>query len=458
MKSNPWIARYQLADKDLDAFAGIECRASPLALAGTTPVAEAETLKSGLRKVYLCSEQTRVVIRELMSIAHSHAQSHFASPQAWVTGLYSTHPWGTEMPPAVMLTGLAGVGKTELILALQRLLGGPVTTQLPGHQQVPLVAAWFMTLRDGAGLNTLVRPWLDAATRATQEPDVPDHQQKKLKQLNLSKLLALARRVSRRDGVCLAVADEFQFITQSAQANALATTVLLQLMGIGPRLVYVANYSLARRLMARRQEDRQRLLVHPIHLRPEPLTGLDWTELLTEYIRLAPDDFQFSGAQAAELVHQYTYGIKRSAVELLGSAWLNAKVKRGRRALVTLDDIRSAYLSASFSIYREDVESLWKLGFGALEQREDLRDPFATPGSNETVTEATKLILGFEQKVEARYLDSFLTPEERKAVKALEGGHKSGQSKGQVVRLPQGKISKQSLLETSRKLDEMQTS
>lgn len=452
MKTNPWIARYHLADDDLDGFGRIERRASNLALTGASPDVDVETLKSNMREIFLCSSQIRRVIRQLLALGQSHAQTHFPSAQAWVAGLYSSAPWGTEVSPAVMLTGLAGVGKTQLVQALQRLLGNPVTTILPGHQQVPVVPAWFMTLRNGSGLNRLVRPWLDAATHTVVEHVETNSHQKERKDLNLSKLLELARRVSRRDGVCLAVVDELQFITHSAQANALATSVLLQLLGIGPRLVFVSNYSLAHRLKARRQEDRQRLLAHPIQLEPERADCADWAALLSEYIALAPDDFKFSAAQAAELVHQYTFGVKRAAVELVGGAWRRAKEARGRRALVTLDDVRSVYLSAAFADHRKDVECLWKREFGASELREDLTNPFPPSGVTESVAEATKMIVDFEQKVQDRYLDSFLTPEEQGAVKALEGHKKPGRSKGQVVRMPIAKATKQSLIETSRQM------
>ena len=51
--------------------------------------------------------------------------------------------------------------------------------------------------------------------------------------------------------------DEFQFVSQGSQANSKATALLLQLLGIGPRLVYVANYSLGHKLKRRNQEDKQ---------------------------------------------------------------------------------------------------------------------------------------------------------------------------------------------------------
>lgn len=233
----------------------------------------------------------------------------------------------------------------------------------------------------------------------------------------------------------------------------MATNLLLQLLGVGPRLIYAANYSLAHRLKARRQEDRQRLLVHRIHLKPEGLCSPDGMRLLKEYFKISPGDFTFDPSAVAQQINDYSFGIKRLVVDILGLAWTHAKTSRGYQAEVTIDDFRWAYLSPQFRVNREDVEILQRQEIERKQVREDLWDPFFSE-QQDNVFEVTPAISAFEQRVEEKRLDSFLTPNERSGFRAIQKFVGSKPKELKVVPLSGGKRSKQGLVDALNMLDD----
>lgn len=443
------ISRYQFsANQAALRFSGIEQLAVPLNLTGRNPFVEVELLRSGFKHIFLCSTQDREILLQFLALGESHAAIHYPSAGTHLKGINSKFPWGDTMCPATMFTGLAGTGKSELLKALNRLLGESSTIDLPGHSGVPLVPGWFMTLRNGSSLNSLLLPWIE------QPKAVSDlNEEHKPKDLKLPRLFELARRVAFRDGACIMTADEFQFVSKSLNANSMATNLLLQLLGVGPRLIYAANYSLAHRLKARRQEDRQRLLVHRIHLKPEGLCSPDGIRLLKEYFRILPDDFKLDPKSVAQQIQDYSFGIKRLVVEILGLSWMRSKTSRGCNAVVTTDDFRCAYLSPQFRVNREDVEILQRQEIEKKQIREDLWDPFYSEQQG-NVLEATPAIAAFEKRVEEKRLDSFLTPNERTGFRAIQKFVESKPKVFKVVPLSGGKRTKQGLADALKLLDD----
>lgn len=292
-------------------------------------------------------------------------------------------------------------------------------------------------------------PWLEQQNDFLETNDEKDRR----KDLKLPRLLELARRVAFRDGVCIMTADEFQFVSKSVNANSMATSLLLQLLSIGPRLIYCANYSLAHRLKARRQEDRQRLLVHRIHLKPESLDSPDGTRLLKEYFETMPEDFKLDATAVAQQLQDYSFGIKRLVVDILGLSWMRAKTSRGWNSVVTTDDFRWAYLSSQLRMNREDVEILQRQEIGRKQIREDLWDPYFSEQQG-NVLEATPAIAAFEHRVEEKRLDSFLTPNERTGARAIQKFMESKPKELKVVPLSAGKRSKQGLVDALNMLDD----
>lgn len=460
MNNSPWIARFNivLSDAELDRL--IEIRAVPVKVGKDTPHTDAETLQKGLERVFMSGIQVRKVLRQLLDLARSQAGAHFSSKDAFITGVYKPFPWGSTTSPAICFCGLAGVGKSQILGALTRILPPPTLLDVLGHKNISLVSAWPMTLRDGMSLNALLKPYLKSSGGHEEHDDEGTEAGKVTKDIKLPTLLGLARRRSWRDGVCLLWVDEFQFVSQGSQANSKATALLLQLLGIGPRLVFVANFSLGHKLKRRNQEDRQRLVAQPWILDPEICSSADWKAIIAEYKKVAPDVFAFEVDEAESLIHELTFGIKRLVVQLLVCAYKEAR-KRGKYT-VGVDEIRQAYKSSLYTSNREDVEILWRQCIGKKMIQEDLWCPFDQTHDDVTameeigtnVTFAQKAIDSFETKIEDQLLDSSLLPSEKAAVQKLEPFNKDQQRPGMVIHIRRPKATKQSLQEACDLFDE----
>lgn len=440
MKLNPWAAAFEMPSRSAERF---ERRAVLATVRYKDLDADFEEIRGGMLAVFLCSHRVMRVIREVLAVGESHANFYYKTPLEVIGATYSSSPWGAATLPAIMLTGLAGVGKSECLGLISRLLCERVgSLDLPGHKNLRHLPGWVISLRDGSTLNSMLRPYIGFPVL---NPDAPT-----VKAIHQSRLLELARRNSRRDGTCLTLVDELQFLTHSSQANSLVTGLLLNLMSLGPRLVYACNFSLGHRLKARRQEDRQRLLAHPIVLEPDAFDSACFQNLLKEYFQVAPSDFDLNAEHVAEEVHRYSFGIKRAVVNLLSLAWLHAKTKRGRTAKVCPDDLRAAYFSPRYLNYREDTELLWRHTMGDRRIREDLVNPFVSedPTEKGTVVAAHRAVQEYQRQIAQSHLDDLMTPNEKAALKDLEAFADPHNSKrGKVIRLKPAPQTKESMLD-----------
>ena len=450
MKDNPWADRFGCAWSDPELDQLINIPAQQLLLGERSIEVDSLALRAGLQSFFISSEQIRLVVRQLYDAGYAHSNQHFTSIDQVVNGLYSVSPWqNTDKCKAICLTGLAGVGKSALIAAWRRIMPAPVPVGLPGIHGIRLVAAWFLNLRDGASPNALLRPWIEPTSEIRS--DLTDMTVSRIKDKHLKDLLPLSRRIAWRDGVCLLFIDEFQFITASTVANARAANVLLQMMGLGPQVVFCANFSLVHRLRRRDQPERDRFLASPTVVLPERQGSLDWKKLLEECKKVAPDVFDFAVEDVSEIIHQYTFGIKRKVVELLTGAYRLARL-RSIHAVVGLDTLKIAYLSTGYTMHREDVEILWKQQIGKVQIREDLCCPFDLNEDPTNVTFARAAIDQYEKRIDDAILESSLTPREADALMRLKPEVKS-KSLVKVIRMPRQKVTKESLIAAGKALD-----
>lgn len=447
MKTNPWAHPYVIGNQP-DRYRHLERRAVDQGLDGDSIGAKAVCLRNQLRQIFLCGEQVSYLLDQLLAIGEAHALTHYGSPAQVLGSIYRADPWGDSFQPAVMLTGLAGTGKTQLLQAMKRLLVDRVArVDLPGHKNLEIQPAWFMSLKEGNTLNSMLRPCLEPNWLNRTEEDI-----RKEKYLKQSQLLQIASRVSRRDGVCIICLDEFQFITRSLQSNTLAMTLLLQFLSIGPRVVYAANYSLVRRLMTRRQEDRHRVLTNHLELRPDAADSADFLHFIQELTRVVPQDFRFEASAISDLLHRYTFGIKRAVVDLLVGAWNHSKSQRGPKADVSESDVKAAYVSLGYSPFRRDVEALWRHSIGDKDIDQDLLNPLFVQSPSEKVIVAEAAIKHFNQRVNEKHVEGMLTPREREAFEKLTPKPDATSRIAKVRRLPARAQSKESLLDAFEQL------
>lgn len=459
MKVSPRVSQYKTEWTDAELDAALIRPPVAVELRGTDHVAQSQVLANAIKAIFLPDHQIRSVLRELISLARGHAEAHFDTDERYLKALYSRQYWGNSTRSAICLTGLAGAGKTEILGALHRLLVMGANFDVCGHRKLPLEAIWSMTLARGAGVNQILQEFVipQPVQIADAEVDVEDAvrgRKEGKKDMKIPVLMELARRMSWRNGMCLATIDEFQRITASADANAKATSVLMQLLGIGPLLVFCANYSLVAKLKRRHQQERQRLLSLPIVVHPTDANDGSWAAYLAAVKSIAPEVFVFDPVRDAEVIHRYTFGLKRLVVDLVITAFSMSKA-RSSRGVVGSQELLSAYQSLKYSMNREEVEILHKQAITGTMIREDLWCPFISTETDNKVKTLSTAVEAFEARTEDALLASAMMPGEAEAIKVLAPQTVSVKSSGKLLRLRHGKASKDDLLAGAAVLDKL---
>jgi len=454
MKTSPRVAQYTKNWSDAEIDAVISRKAVKVELNGRDFATQAEVLANAIRGIFLPDAQIRDLLRYLISLACGHAQVHLDSDDKYLNGLYSPLPWESATSAAVCLTGLAGVGKSELLIALGKLLSAKDTFSVLGHINLPLEPVWSMTLALGSGLNQILKGFVLPGGNPTKLIDgvISGSIPTETKDLKIPLLLNLAKRMSWRGAVCLLTIDEFQRIAVSDSANAKATSILVQLLSIGPLLVYCPNYSLVHKLQRRKQEDRQRLLSRPVVLHPPSSGSESWIAYLLAVKSVAPDVFIFGLQKDAEDMHRYTSGLRRLVVELVLIAFRIAKL-RSSAGVLDGSALLAAYCSADYSMNREDVEVLHTQAITGKMIREDLWCPFISTEAASKVKPLDAAVTSFERRTEEAFLESALLPSESATVKALSSAQPKSKGPAKVFRFRRGKATKDDLLAGAVALD-----
>lgn len=439
-----------LSDDEIDSFVAV--RPKPVDLAGVDVLVGGELLSAALSKVVVSDIQTRDVLRLLMASAQAHAISNLDADASFLKGLYSKHQWSESRAPAICLTGLQGVGKTELLNALGRIFANQSSTfSVAGHKNIDLVPLWKMTLSKGDGLNELLRKFIDASWAE----DLTNVEAKTSKNWSISKILTLAQRRSWMSATCLAIADEFQWIAASSAANARAASVLLKLHGIGPLLVYCANFSLVHKLKLRPPEELDRLMCRPLTIKPFTSDSPEFTAYLDALQQVESGTFEIDLQRDQEQIHLYTYGIRRKVVDLFVAAYKISHLK-GRSGKVGAQELLLAYRSEFYTMHREQVEILFRQQVTGKMEKKDLWCPFgAMDPERSNVKEAEKIVQAFERRTEDALLHAALTPSESAAADAINPSATKYSSTAKVVRFRRTKVTKESLLEGAAALDKL---
>lgn len=451
---NPRVLRYSRAMTDQEMDAAITIQPAEISLHGTDAIVQAELLRKALNGFYTPDRQIRKLLRSFLSVAEAQASAHFPTDNGYLKQLYKNDPWGSGPRFAICFTGLAGVGKSELLAALGRLLGEPSTTNVSGYKNIPLVPLWAMSLRDGKGLNALLGPHV----REGVEPphgSGPDHgiAVTPQKAIPIPLIKKLARRRSWRDGVCIMTLDELQSMSLGADASAAAATLLLNLLTLGPEVIYCANFSLLHKFLKRPDEDTQRLLSRPMVMYPLGPNDPDWVTFLSSLKAVAPTVLLFDPIRDGEVIHRYTFGIKRLAVLLIVEAFLIAR-KRDKKGTVGAEELGLAYLSFGYSINRSVVEDLRNQQILGREIKKHLWSPFPEAETDEeNVVEVKGAIEAFEMRVDDALLESALPPALASAMSALSSNGCESQAKGKIVRMRPPKATIDQLMDGAKYLD-----
>ena len=409
----------------------------PMPLAGLNSLSvetACSVLKKAFDELFVPTEQTDAIMLEIVDKAIAHSSTTYTDSKAFLFGAYAKKSPLPEYVFPISVLGPAGVGKSHLLTALQRIL--PRNDEIlvdANHPKFPLSSHWNINVRDRTTLSGMFHCLLgeDGVELNDAEKDSKIRVGKSKR--DIPALLARCRRIVFTSGVSLLVADEFQFATRSESANTLVTSMLLHLSSIGIPMIYAANYSLGHRLSRRPQEDRQRLLSRPLILLPDTAESEDWNKTLKAYKEIAPDNFKFDIDKDARTIHGWTGALKR----LLGILLIDAyRRSRNSGGYVTIAEIESAYKSYNYSANRMDINLMNQQLVTGKCARQDLWCPFELPKSVNAIRkkEAENLRL-FNTGQEM--VKSAMLPEERRAYDELQRAASAsiGSGKAKILRI-----------------------
>lgn len=367
------------------------------------PLIAAELLESTLKQIFIPNQFSLAFIKEMVGRASLHSQQLFSSEAQYSARVFN--PPEVEVSP-LCLTGLAGIGKSQTIAALRKVLPQPTELSCDLYQgTVPLLSHWYASARGKASGKVLLENFVFG--------DNP-----KLRMSTVAILLKESRRAANKHGVSLTILEEMQHISTGSGA-AMVTDILLTMAAIGPPMVFVCNYSLAHKLLKRNSEDTQRLLAAPRLMLPEEPNSQDWIDYIAECLRVSNGYISADIVELAKEVYRCTFGIKRLVTLLLKLAYVECR-SAGRQS-VNVIDILNAYRSTTYTVSAGQVEELQYLAIGGRPKKAQLHlvCPFDVPEPMKSnVVKFTRD--DRHQRVISKVFDSALTEHERAAQKSVD--------------------------------------
>ena len=339
------------------------------------PTAAAEKLvRRALEGIYYPSQENCEFLCALLEHMLGHAIIRYRDEKTFLSNLYL--PVESEVLP-ICLTGHAGCGKSELFKALRRVLDTVDLSKVKvgyNHPDFEVKKLWSINARRKNGITAMLRPFINDKEFSPENVDAVGKM--RVRAASLDWLAEACIKRSFKDGIFAITADEFQFFTQSSEANTKVTKALLFLSSFWIPLFYAINFSLGHLLLRRPPQDRDRLLADPLIMTPEIPGSKDWVAYIKECIRVCPW-LKIDAAKDGDAIHNYSFGIKRKVVALFCIAY--SLMRKRKKHFATIDDVRDAYLSTGYFTHRSDVEEITKISLGGSSNKKDLKCPFELP-------------------------------------------------------------------------------
>lgn len=360
MTAVPWVNawRDEPDDKELDRI--VERPACRIDDTGTSPDELAQTFVNAAQQIFLCDTQSRRLLRMMLSAGRAHVKLNFPSVSHFDRHVVTEAPWISLPKFPIGISGLSGIGKTQLQLALGRLAASRtlrIETEILAN--VELKPMWCAKLSHAGGVADVLAQFLDDDARLGVGHSAHDSSPLSCDTVSrrVAKSLNLRTRVrSYRDGVAMIGLDELQF-GANGSGCAWVTSLILRLMSYGPLVVYNTNFSLLHNLLKGNNEVTRRLLSNVTEMLPFGADDSEWRRFVQEVMSLLPEAWDFSVNQVSGDLLRYTFGVRDNAVDLLSKALITARAERPS-CQITARHLEIAYRSASYSVRRNDVELL----------------------------------------------------------------------------------------------------
>jgi len=345
LKPTPWVARFEAL---LSAsFVRKACLTMPEVLQLDASVsASAAEINAGrtLAALYYPSQQDLGILRRLIEHALAYCEQAYESETLYRNRIHaSIHLRNNSFSNPICLTGLAGVGKSQLLKAFCRLFSVTRFQEAEGLIEATMEGPISVTLQKNLRLKSYLNDYINR--------DTP-----KARQVQLQDAIYRFPHIAYTNGAPYILIDETQF---QVGGNSMITikNTLLQFMEFGIPLLFVANFSLIKLLNRSPEQVRQRLLTRPIELKRDGAVSDDWKGYLRCCDVSLGDTIAPGTLSEHDLIHHYTGGIKRFAVDLLKISYRKA-YGRKKPCPVTLDHIREAFLSADYAVARYQIEAI----------------------------------------------------------------------------------------------------
>lgn len=373
--TTPWIEAFKIPADDRRLSELLRVRPAPLNLAGMSATTAWRVIDDALKRMFGPSKQDLRIIRKIIDIFAAHASTYYADLAQYRRDARGRPPLLID-PPMIMFTGPAGVGKSQLAAALDRLLcvREPVKVDEdlgPFHHR-PVVRVEVESNLSGSDMLNIIADSLGL-----------QHQYGRKTKNDAAHLrLRLYQR-----GCCGIIPDEMQWLSRSDTSNAHAAKVLTQLAELRLPCLYVCNYSLGHKLARRPPEDVARFLSAPIIMLPEPFDSEDFSRHMADVQSLFPEaTFDIVPEQDSEEFHDMSFGLRRMVGRLYAFGYGRAVEERGGKrgeVRVTMDHIRKVYESSDYEEDRKTVERSFSALSGIETERRDYICPFELPPSDE---------------------------------------------------------------------------
>ncbi|MBB4843187.1 hypothetical protein HNP55_001706 [Paucibacter oligotrophus] len=325
------------------------------------------TLRKHLDSVYEPTDQDVQVVRRVLGEARSHVRSYYEDERAFVGTINSVDYLDSlPEPSTTIITSEAGVGKTSLSGAIQRVLGPTASqTATPDCGPLPIIGGVFFkahTAKTSIDMLNLIHGQLGGGFDF-KRADVRTKQ--------------TLRRKLYREGCFFLVMDEIQSITQGKGSGAHAVQMLHMMRELKVPSFAIGNYNFGHRLMAQHDQDMQRFTHRPVIMFPEHSEHKDFIAYLKALRNSCGELLSFDPETEARAIHWMSNGVKRIIVSLIELTYsIERESKRGRDVKIGVEEMRSAYMSTQFSAFRTRVELVRSHLEEGKKIREDLRCPF----------------------------------------------------------------------------------
>lgn len=368
---SPWLQQFSdLISSTIRSRATV--RPEPLSNADYSDARDVVSeLDSRIQVLFVPSSELDRILGELILTCYNHARIAYPDTRTFLRRCNTPDSTGsttTYFPRCV--TGIAGLGKTQIFHALQRVLIRQHLGCLDiGHKQFEIQPVWYVSVEENRKLSDILRYLISSVGATPSSTKIND-------------LIQQCRRLAYQYGVLVLIVDEMQSMTRSSQANTMVANVLYDLRRIGLPIVYGANFSLVHRIKSRPHEDVERLLCEPLVLIPEPSHSEDWSNLVRAQIDIAPHLFDIDVDRTASQLYTMTAGSRRLLGRLIVLA---AKVNVPKNQMISIGALSDTYSSTAFSANRDNVEALQKQFATGKKVRNDLWCPLSIPGSEEAL-------------------------------------------------------------------------